>query len=261
MGSPSSFIRFLTFCLSLAWIHRARALDIAFDSIQCDESLSAFASSDDVKMTCDGGDNNRCSFGQEVLIEGSLHYHRLSRYTNGTGYASANLRLLSVEYNLFEAFPIDFCGDWVQSYNKTQYGNSCPFSDDTYYFNIPYTLPWDDDDITTWFATGWSGVSSLQVRNGNSKSSSLLADCTLHWHTYVTPSEEEGWRTMPSAAQTGIVLASLLTAILCCCTYLTCCRRRQKHITDVDYYNEFSDYEVSSGKIPKKKGKEETVAE
>ena len=184
-----------------------------------------------------------------------MQYQGLSRYTNGTGYASLNLRLLSVEYNFFDAYPIDFCGDWVEAQNKSQDGASCPYSNDNYYFNVQYTLPWDDDDITTWFATGWSGVSTLQVRNGSSKDSTLLADCTLHWHTYVTPSEEEGWRTMPSAAQTGIVLASVLTAILCCCTYLTCCRRRQKHVTDIGYYDDFSDYEVYNEENPKKKGK------
>ncbi len=182
-----------------------------------------------------------------------VQYHGLSAYSyNGTGYASANLKLLSVEYSLFNNFPINFCGDWVQAYNSTDDELSCPDLDGYYYFNVPYTLPFDSDDLTTWFATGWSGVSDLQVRRGDSEDSSLLMDCELHWHTYVTPSQADGWKTMPSAAQAGIVLASIFSAILCCCMYMACCRKRTRHVTDVSYYNDMADYEVSIEK-PKKK--------
>jgi len=194
------------------------------------------------------------------MIRGTLQYRALNTFSyNGTGYASANLRLFSVEYSLFEDFPISFCGDWVESYNTTENnGMSCPYLDDFYYFNVPYTLPADDDDLTTWFATGWSGVSSLQVRNSYSDDNTLLADCTMHWHTYVTPSEEEGWKTMPSAAQTGIVLASVLTAILCCCTYMICCKRRNKHVTvtDIGYYDDVgADYKIYDEEKQKQKKK------
>ena len=186
----------------------------------------------------------------------SVQYNTLNRYTDGTGYASANLRLLSVEYNLLESYPIDFCGDWIAANNDTDNGMPCPYWYGEHSFTIPYTLPWDDDDITTWFATGWSGTSSIQIRNGSTEDSTLLTDCTLKWHTYVTPSQAEGWTTMPSAAQTGIVLASVLTAILCCCTYIACCRRRTQHVTDIGYYNDFSDYQIFDEEKPKKKVKD-----
>jgi len=249
MGSPSSLTRFLTLLLSLACIGCAGALDVTFDTIQCDESLPAFALTDNVQMTCNDGESTRCSFGQDVLITGSLQYQGLDQYIyNNTGYASANLRLMSVEYNLFEDHPINFCGDWIEAYKgnnsdsgSTNSSSNCANGDGSFYFNIPYTLPHDDDDITTWFATGWSGVSTLQVR---SNSGITLSDCSLSWHTYVTPSEEVGWKTMPSSAQSGIVLASVLTAILCCCTYITCCRKRKKHVTDENYYDQFGDYEA-----------------
>lgn len=247
MPSPSSLTGFLTLLLASARIDRARALDISFNNIQCDESLPVFAVAEEVHMTCNDGESTRCSFGQDVMISGRLQYRGLEKYTyNGTGYASSNLRLLSVEYNLFDDFPIDFCGEWVDAYayNITENITSCPYMDDLYYFNVPYTLPFDDDDITTWFATGWSGASTLEVRNGYTDDSTLLADCTMHWNTYVTPSGAEGWKTMPSAAHTGIVFLSVLTAILCCCTYMTCCRRRKQHVTDVGFYNEFSKYEM-----------------
>ena len=290
MGSPSSLTRFLTLLLASASIGSVRALDISFDRIQCDLSLPAYASTDDVRMTCNDGEDTRCSFGQDVMIRGTrklqpqqiferLHrktkrnlthifsirsfhivvqYNSLNTFSyNGTGYASANLRLFSLEYNLFQDFPISFCGDWIEPYSNTENeGVSCPYLDGFYYFNVPYTLPADDDDLTTWFATGWSGVSSLKVRNSYSDDNTLLADCTMHWHTYVTPSEEDGWKSMPSAAQTGIVLASVLTAILCCCTYMICCKRRNKHITDIGYYDDVgADYKIYDEEIQKQKEK------
>mmetsp|Transcript_11125 Transcript_11125/g.26735 ORF Transcript_11125/g.26735 Transcript_11125/m.26735 type:complete len:272 (-) Transcript_11125:109-924(-) len=253
MGSPST-TTFVKLLLAFISVHRGQALDIVLGSVKCDESLPVYAFPEDVQMTCNNGESNRCSFGQDVLIEGSLQYNTLNRYTNGTGYVSANLRLLSVEYNLLEFYPINYCGDWINTNNDTDNGMPCPNWNGEHAFVIPYTLPWDDDDITTWFATGWSGVSSLQIRNGNTKGNTLLTDCTLKWHTYVTPSRQEGWKTMPSAAQAGIVLASVLTAFLCCCTYITCCRRRKRHVTDIGYYNAFSEYEVYDEEKPKKTG-------
>jgi hypothetical protein len=153
---------------------------------------------------------------------------------NTTGYASADLKLLSVEYNLFNYLPFNFCGEWVHA---GQYNNNpCPY-DGTFTFSIPYNLPSDDGDITTWFATGWQGVSDLSIYK-DASDSELLASCTMHWKTFVTQVDEsEGWKTLPSAAQSAIILTSLLAFMLCCCTYLTCCRRRRRrrHITDADY--------------------------
>jgi len=243
MESLPSLTRFLALLLASAFIGSTGAIDIAFDTLQCDESLPAYASPEDVIMTCEEG-NTRCSFGKEVSIRGTLQYHSLGNYAfNGTGYASANLRLVSVEYNLVDEYPINFCGDWVEAYNHS-YGDNvaCPDLDGYYYFNIPYKLPFDDDDLTTWVATGWSGVSSLTVHTGPSDDSDLLADCTLHWHTYVTPSQAEGWKTMPSAAQSSIVVASVLTAILCACTWVACCKKREKHVTDIGYYDDMGEY-------------------
>jgi DNA mismatch repair ATPase MutL len=156
---------------------------------------------------------------------------------NTTGYASADLKLLSLEYTLFNFLPFNFCGDWVQQgrYNS----NPCPY-DGMYTFTIAYTLPWDDGDITTWFATGWQGVSDLVIYKNatESKNNELLASCTMHWKTYVTHADEsEGWKTLPSAAQAVIIMVSILSCMLCCCTYLTFCRRqrRRRHVTDADY--------------------------
>ncbi len=146
--------------------------------------------------------------------------------SNSTGYASANLKVLSVEYSLIKNVPLDFCGSWVtpNEYNK----NECPYSGN-YHFSLPYTLPWDDQDITTWLATGWQGTTDLVVYNDTSSSAELLASCRFHWRTYVTESQEEGWHTMPSATQAAIILASILAVMSLCCFYLTCCRRRRTY--------------------------------
>ena len=170
----------------------------------------------------------------------TVQYSGLYTYVsnqNNTGYASADLNLLSVEYNLFNFLPFNFCGDWVSSgrYND----GACP-SDGQYTFSVPYTLPWDDGDITTWFATGWQGNSNLIIYSSPAEdNSTLLASCTLHWKTYVTKNEtaDEGWKTLPSAAQVAIIMASVLACMCCCCFYLSCCRRRRrkKHVTDIDY--------------------------
>lgn len=170
-----------------------------------------------------------------IAMHNSVQYHNLGNFSiNATGYASANLRLMSVEYNLFEKFPLDFCGSWVQTSN---YSDGCPGWDGVYSFNIPYTLPSDDDDITTWFATGWQGVSDLEVHSSDSEDSTPLSYCQMYWNTYVTPSEVEGWKTMPSSAQTGIIVGSVLALVICCCCYSICCRRRKRHVTDVGYYD------------------------
>jgi hypothetical protein len=89
-----------------------------------------------------------------------VQYHSLNQYSSsGIGYASANLRLMSVRYNILELFPINLCGDWIESYTSNyDAGNSsdiCPGWDGSYFFSVPYTLPYDEDGITTWLATGY----------------------------------------------------------------------------------------------------------
>jgi hypothetical protein len=167
--------------------------------------------------------------------------------TNSTGYASANLKLLSVEYSLIKNLPLDFCGSWVTP--NTNNKNECPV-DGVYHFSIPYKLPWDDQDITSWFATGWEGTTNLEVYNDTTTDAKLLASCKFHWKTYVTESQEDGWHTMPSATQATIILAAILGAMCLCCFYLTCCRRaggRSAHNKElIDTIEERTPTEVGS---------------
>lgn len=70
MESLPSLTRFLALLLASSFIGSTGAIDIAFDTLQCDESLPAYASPDDVIMTCEEG-NTRCSFGKEISIRGT----------------------------------------------------------------------------------------------------------------------------------------------------------------------------------------------
>lgn len=201
----------------------------------------------------------------------TVQYHDLYKYineSNSTGYVSADLRLLSVEYSLFNFLPFNFCGDWVQG---GHYQNApCPY-DGTYSFNIPYTLPYDDQDLTTWFATGWQGYSDLIINSNSTENvdNQLLAKCALHWKTYVTKANEsEGWKTLPSAAQAAIILVAVAVSMCLCCFCLVCCRRRRRrkrHVTDADYApgvaEPTTDYKkmFESGKAKEQRTKEEKV--
>lgn len=162
-----------------------------------------------------------------------VYYDGLMAYNSNTtmGFASANLQLMTLEYDLFQFLPFNFCGDWVYDAN---YG--CP-EDGIYHFQIPYELP-EADGINAWFATGWQGVSYIKIYRAEEATSALLAHCKLHFNTYVTDSQESSnWYTLPSAAQVTIVLFSILGAlfliVLCCA-----CRtsgKQEPHPTDPDY--------------------------
>lgn len=80
MDSPFFMKRFFILLLASACIGGARALDIAFDRLQCDESLPVYADSKDIVMTCSDGSSNRCTFGQETNIRGTCKWKYLKRF-------------------------------------------------------------------------------------------------------------------------------------------------------------------------------------
>lgn len=47
------------------------ALDLEFHSITCDDSLPAYVLQDNLRISCDGGANTRCTFGSTVQISGT----------------------------------------------------------------------------------------------------------------------------------------------------------------------------------------------
>ena len=143
-------------------------------------------------------------------------------YTN-TGYVSAKLQLMTLQYDLFEFLPFGFCGDWITEQNGN---NACP-GNGTYYFSVPYELP-DDNDFRTWFATGWQGTAYLKIFQTRSEDSPLLAHCRLHFRTYVT---DNGDFTLPSAAQATLFLFAILGGMISILVCITC--RKKKPLADL----------------------------
>jgi hypothetical protein len=162
----------------------------------------------------------------------------LASYTgyNSTGYATSTLNLLSLEYELFELLPFNFCGDWIKTGNGYYSNSSCPY-DGYYHFDLQYSLP-SNAGHTTWFASGWTATSEIMIFNTRTSGASVLADCLLEFHTSVTPSKftsgDDGWKAVPSAAAVALSLlgiAIFMCMIICCLA----CRTRKKRVTDRDF--------------------------
>jgi hypothetical protein len=163
-------------------------------------------------------------------------YNGLEDYSlsNTTGFSSAKLQLMTLEYDLFQFLPFNFCGEWIEnaSYNYQE----CP-EDGVYHFEIPYQLP-ETEGISAWFASGWEGISYLKIYGSESDQSAMLTHCKLHFKTYVTDTGEENWYTLPSAATATIILFSILGCLFMTVLCLAC-RPRKKHPTDDDYGTTF----------------------
>lgn len=161
-----------------------------------------------------------------------MTYNGLENYNlgNTTGFVSAKLQLMTLEYDLFSFLPYNFCGEWIEdaSYNY----QDCP-GDGVYHFEVPYQLP-ESEGISAWFATGWEGIAYLKIYQGQSDQSAKLAHCKLHFKTYVTDSGEDDWYRLPSAATATIILFGILGCLFITVLCLAC-RPRQKHPTDDDY--------------------------
>jgi hypothetical protein len=61
---------FLSLVLLSTLKNTVRALDIEFDKITCDQTLPAYVSDGNLQMTCNNGNDSRCSFGTTVAISG-----------------------------------------------------------------------------------------------------------------------------------------------------------------------------------------------
>ena len=150
---------------------------------------------------------------------------------NATAYATAELNLMTLQFELFNDLSVKFCGDWVSA----QSGVSCP-ADGSYHFEVPYTLP-KSDSFTTWFATGWKGTAFISITNDRSTTSNnstgpvQLGYCELHFSTFTTESDASEWKTLPSAMTVSLALVALVASMACCCCYLMC-RKRQRSVTD-----------------------------
>ena len=161
---------------------------------------------------------------------------------SATGYASAKLQMLTLEYELFELLPFNFCGEWVSTTsdngNMTNY--ACPH-DGRYTFSIDYTLP-ENKDKTTWFASGWTATAEIMIHSKRSESSTILADCKLEFHTSVTHNEESSeWKDLPSAAT--ITFGLLSVALFLCMTvcFLACKKKTREGDNEYDEFQKYID--------------------
>ena len=122
-------------------------------------------------------------------------------------------------------------------------------------FEVPYTLP-TSFDATTWFASGWRGVSYLQIQADRYNSSATLAHCKLTFETFVTQSNDEDWQTLPSAAVATISLLSIIAAMLMCICCLAC-RPSRKQVTDDAYFGRKEDPVTAYRNMEEAREKEE----
>ena len=179
-----------------------------------------------------------------LFFLGLVHYVDMEEngLSNTTGYASADLQLMTLEYELFQLLPFNFCGDFIKrsAYNF----NYCP-QNGKYHFEVPYTLPQQHDDYATWFASGWAGTSYLSIHTARDADSPLLAHCKLEFKTFVTQSNESGWQTLPSAAVVTLILAGIVACMFSMLCFMAC-QPRKKHVTDDIYENEFRALEEES---------------
>ena len=176
-----------------------------------------------------------------------MTYNGLDTYGlyNNTGYATAELQLLTVDYELFELLPFNFCGNFVNDQSGYYSNTTCP-GDGYYNFHLAYQLP-ENDDKSTWFATGWTATTEFMIFSSRYQGASILADCKLEFHTSVSQAQQTGeWKSLPSAA---IVTLSLLGAGLCMILTICvlACRPKRKRATDIDYGQDFKRMDETDG--------------
>jgi hypothetical protein len=151
---------------------------------------------------------------------------------------TADLELLTLQYNLFEMLQVPLCSDYLTADADNQ--NQCPGSG-SYDFSITYKLPSAGQESTSWLASGWAGSGIVRIY-AEQDTSMLIGQCTFTMKTYVTPSASSSLPYTPTAAETvGIVLGALAVVALAC-LWCYCCRRKRaqkttmsdtKTITDV----------------------------
>jgi hypothetical protein len=143
-----------------------------------------------------------------------------SGVVDNTAYATAELSLFTLNYNLFEDLAIPLCDDSMTA-NE---GYECP-ADGSYNYAVTYNLPSAGAESQSWLASGWQGTGQMQLfaaENGTT----MIGDCTLSLSTFVT--EKSGNKLQVPAASVafgtlaGVLVASLLLCVFCCC-----CRKKR----------------------------------
>jgi hypothetical protein len=140
---------------------------------------------------------------------------------NNVAYATANVTLFNLNFNLFDMKPIYLCdADAVtgnSAYGGYQY--NCP-SDGSYNYSVNYTLP--SAGTKSYLGSGWTPSGTIQMFS-QADSSMLIGSCNITLTTYVTPKSGQNYQTPAASIVSAVVLGTLLALTLllfccCCCT-------------------------------------------
>jgi hypothetical protein len=150
---------------------------------------------------------------------------------NNLAYATANISLFNLNFNLFEMKPIYLCDDYTMTANEGYggYEYTCP-GDGSYNYAVNYTLPSAGKQSQSWLGSGWQPHGVIQMF-AEADSSMLIGECNLTLATYVTPASGQQYQTPPASLVSAVVLGTLLALGLlwfCCC----CCTKNQEQKTD-----------------------------
>jgi hypothetical protein len=143
-----------------------------------------------------------------------------SGVVDNTAYATAELSLFTLNYNLFEDLAIPLCDDSMTA-NE---GYECP-ADGSYNYAVTYNLPSAGAESQSWLASGWQGTGQIQLFAAES-ADTLIGDCTLSLSTFVTEKSGSKLQT-PSASVAFGTLAGVLVAALLLCVFCCCCRKKR----------------------------------
>lgn len=158
-----------------------------------------------------------------------MYYNGLvnTEVQNNIGYATANISMVSLNFNLFENKEISLCSYTMEAnsyggyngYGGYQY--NCP-NDGAYNYSVLYTLPSAGKETQSWFGSGWKPTGVIQLF-ADEYDTVLIGECTLGLTTYVTQKSGQEYETPPASLVSAIVLGSLLGITLlwfccCCCT-------------------------------------------
>jgi hypothetical protein len=144
-----------------------------------------------------------------------------SGVVDNTAYATAELSLFTLNYNLFEDLAIPLCDDSMTA-NE---GYECP-ADGSYEYAVTYNLPSAGAESQSWLASGWQGTGQIQLFAAEN-ATTMVGECTLSLSTFVTKNSSNKLQT-PAASVVFGTLAAVLVASLLLCIFCCCCSKKKR---------------------------------
>lgn len=148
-----------------------------------------------------------------------MHFQGLNEIGLMDDYAfvSADLQLLSLDYQLLQYLQVPICGIYVIDDQNND--TACP-DDGVYEFYLPYVLPAEESNLS-WLASGWEGTSDISFYSEANNVESLIGSCQLHFATAVTQNEKGilAELPIPTAMVTMLVVVAFAAFMLLSCIY------------------------------------------